>query len=163
MAPVDIWWYDGGRLPDGFLLAHVEKLLDEVPKSGCLLVGDKGLLFSPDDYGARFFVKLWDEDELTPGLQHEAVVDIPETIQRNRFSGSSGLRHAQEWIAACKGQDRCYSDFKTIGSLNEMLLLGCVSLHSPTRLKWDADKMRFTGDPAMQPLLEPEYREGWTL
>ena len=41
----------------------------KVPGSGCLLVGDKGKLFSPDDYGANFFVKLKDEKELIDGQQ----------------------------------------------------------------------------------------------
>lgn len=30
--------------------------MDKVPGSGCLLLGDKGKLFSPDAYGAQFFV-----------------------------------------------------------------------------------------------------------
>lgn len=166
MDAVDVWWYDGGRKPDSYLLAHVENLLDEVPESGCLLVGSKGLLFSPDDYGARFFIKLRDEDDLSPGLQHEQVVTIPETIQRNGFKGDAGVRHAQEWIAACKGEGSCYSDFPTMAPLNEMLLLGCAALHSERRLRrlrWEPEKMRFDDAPEFQSILQPAYREGWQL
>lgn len=163
MAPVDLWWYDGGRMPDGFLLAHVEKLMDKVPTSGCLLVGDKGLLFSPDDYGARFFVKLWDEDELSPGMQHEAVAEIPQSIPRNRFKGDSGSRHAQEWIAACKGEGTCYSNFDVASSLTEMILLGCVALHDTKRMKWSSSKLRMTNAPETESLIRPAYRTGWFL
>jgi hypothetical protein len=42
-------------------------MMGEVPGSGCLLIGDKGKLFSPDDYGAKFFVRLNDEKELVNG------------------------------------------------------------------------------------------------
>jgi predicted dehydrogenase len=163
MAPVDLWWYDGGRKPDAFLLTHVEKLMDKVPVSGCLLVGDKGLLFSPDDYGARFFLKLWDEDELIPGRQHEAVAEIPKTIPRNRFKGGSGERHAQEWIAACKGDGTCYSGFDQAAALTEVILLGCVALHSSKRLKWNPEKLRMDDAPEMDAVIRPAYRDGWTL
>jgi predicted dehydrogenase len=163
MAPVDLWWYSGGRLPDEFLQSHIKKLMDKMPTSGCLLVGDKGLLFSPDDYGARFFIKLWDEDDLTPGMQHEAVSQIPRTIPRNRFKGDSGLRHAQEWIAACKGEGACYSDFKMAAELTETLLLGCAAMHSDHKLRWDPKGMRFEDAPDLDSLLKREYRSGWTL
>ena len=73
--------------------------MGEVPGSGCLLVGDKGKLFSPDDYGARFFVKLKDEKELMDGQKHEAVKAIPQTIPRNAFKGDADYRHHLEWIA----------------------------------------------------------------
>jgi len=163
MAAVDLWWYDGGRLPDPFILTHVKTLMDKVPISGCLLVGDKGLLFSPDDYGARFFVKLWDEEELTPGLQHEAVAEIPETIPRNRFKGTTGSRHAQEWIAACKGEGFCYSNFQVASSLTELILLGCVALHDTKRMRWNPDKLRMEDAPEMDSVIQPAYRAGWTL
>jgi len=163
MAPVDLWWYDGGRKPDDFLLSHVEKLMDKVPVSGCLMVGDKGLLFAPDDYGARFFIKLWDEDELVPAGQHPAVADIPRTLPRNPFKGGAGERHASEWIAACKGEGTCYSNFEVASSLTELILLGCVSLHSDKRLKWNPAKMRMDNAPELEPFIRPAYREGWTL
>ena len=163
MAAVDLWWYDGGRLPDAFILAHVEKLMDKVPVSGCLLVGDKGLLFSPDDYGARFFLKLWDEDELTPGRQHEAVAEIPQTVPRNRLKGDRGLRHAKEWIAACKGEGTCYSNFDVSSSLTEIILLGCVALHDSRRLRWDPKRLRMDNAPELSQYLQRTYRDGWSL
>ena len=163
MAAVDLWWYSGGRLPDEFLQTHIKRLMDKMPTSGCLLVGDKGLLFSPDDYSARFFIKLWDEEDLTPGTQHEAVLQIPLTLPRNRFQGASGLRQAQEWIAACKGDGACYSEFEMAAQLTEMLLLGCVAMHSDHKLKWNAKAMRFDDAPQLDSLLKSEYRNGWTL
>lgn len=163
MAPVDIWWYDGGRLPDEFLLTHVRKLMNEVPVSGCLLVGDKGLVFSPGNRATAFFVKLWDEDELVPAAQHEAVAEIPETIPRNRFEGDVGSRHAQEWIAACKGEGICYSSFEVAGPLTEIVLLGNVALHGTKRMRWNPGKLRMDNTPEVEPFIRPEYRAGWNL
>src|SRR2546430_12321785 len=99
----------------------------------CLLIGDKGKLFSPDDYGAKFFIKLKDEKELTDGKMHEAVKAIPVTIPRNEFGGEGGRRdgdrrHHLEWIAACKGGKPGYSNFEVAAYLTEIILLGCVSL-----------------------------------
>ena len=37
------------------------------------MVGDKGQIFSPDDYGTSFYLKLKDEKEFSSGLQHPAV------------------------------------------------------------------------------------------
>ncbi|MCU0771783.1 MAG: Gfo/Idh/MocA family oxidoreductase [Verrucomicrobia bacterium] len=163
MAAVDLWWYDGGRKPDAFLLEHVEKLLEKVPDSGCLMVGDKGLLFSPDDYGSRFFVKLWDEEELVLSAEHEGVGQIPFTVARNRFRGGTGQRHAQEWIAACKGQGTCFSDFAAAAPLTELILLGCIALHDTRRLRWNGEKLQMDNAPETASLIRREYRKGWTL
>ena len=70
-----LWWYDGGQpdptargghdlsnKPPVELTADIVALLGEVPDSGCLLVGDGGTVFSPDDYGTSFFVKLKGEE-----------------------------------------------------------------------------------------------------
>ena len=40
---------------------------NQIPGSGCLMVGDKGQIFSPDDYGTQFYLKLSDEKEFTRG------------------------------------------------------------------------------------------------
>ena len=54
---------------------------------------DRFRVFSPDDYGARFFVKLKDEKELTDGKSHEAVRAIPQSVARNAFEGGADPRH----------------------------------------------------------------------
>ncbi len=69
LAPVNFWWHDGGdpkpdrpydhdgsNKPPKVILTDIQELMDKVPGSGCLLLGDKGKLFSPDAYGAQFFV-----------------------------------------------------------------------------------------------------------
>jgi hypothetical protein len=163
LVAMDLWWYDGGRKPDPYLLEHVEKLMDEVPRSGCLIMGDKGMLFSPDDYGARFFVKLWDEKELVTSEEHAGVASVPVTIPRNKFSGSADQKQMAEFLAACKGEGSCYSSFDIAATLTETILLGCVALRAGKRLVWNSKEMTVSNVPAAAPFVRREYRDGWTL
>ena len=176
LAPVALWWYDGGNpLPDRpfdhdgsnkpppAVLQDVKELMDKVPGSGCLLVGDKGKLFSPDDYGARFFVKLKDEKELTDGRSHEAVRAIPQRIVRNAFQGGADQRHHLEWIAACKGGPAGYSNFDFAASLTEIILLGCVALRVGRKIEWDGPKMLATNAPEAAEFIRRKNRKGWEL
>jgi Oxidoreductase family, NAD-binding Rossmann fold/Oxidoreductase family, C-terminal alpha/beta domain len=178
MPPVSFWWYDGGnpvpgaqgrRQHDGNnkppveVTAEVAEMLDGVPGSGCLLVGDKGRLFSRDDYGASFFLKLKDEKEFLQGADHGAAKAIPEYIPRNAFTGDRDARHHLEWIAACKGGRPGYSDFDIAGYLTEIILLGCVALRAGEKLEWDGPHMCATNTSKAAQYVRREYRKGWTL
>ena len=150
LAPLSFHWYDGGNpLPDNpyrhdgknkpakEITAEIEEMMGEVPGSGCVLIGDKGKLFSPDDYGAKFFLRLNGEKELLNGKDHPAVQAIPQTIPRNAFTGDGDFRHHQEWIAGCKGGPTPYSNFEIAGYLTEIILLGCIALRVGKKLEWD--------------------------
>ena len=47
MVPLNFTWYDGGLQPYSELTNEITDLMEDVPISGCLLVGDKGKIFSP--------------------------------------------------------------------------------------------------------------------
>jgi hypothetical protein len=178
LPPLTFWWYDGGTLlpdpknwhiqdcsnkPPPEVTADVEQLLDQVPDSGCLLIGDKGKIFSPDDYGTRFFLKLSGQSEFTDGKDHEAVQAIPQTVPRNEFEGNTDLRHHLEWIAACKGGRPGYSNFDVTAYLTEIILLGCVALRVGKKLEWDGPNMRATNAPEAAQYVRREYRKGWEI
>ena len=95
------------------LTADIAEMLGEIPGSGCLLLGDQGTIFSPDDYGEQFFVKLNGEKKFTHFKKHPAVAPIPQVIPRNPFTGDNDQRHHLEWIAAIKDNkpENCYSRF----------------------------------------------------
>jgi len=175
--PVTFWWFDGGNplaespyrhdgsnKPPKEATADVQEFLEKVPGSGCLLLGDKGTLFSPDDYGAQFFVKLKDEKEFRDGKSHEGVKAIPQTIPRNAFPGEGGdTRHHLEWIAACKGGQPGYSNFDIAAYLTEIILLGCVALRVGKKLEWDGPKMLASNAPEAAQFIRREPRPGWKL
>lgn len=163
LVPLQFTWYDGGLQPYSDLTGEIIDLMDDVPVSGCLLVGDKGKLFSPDDYGAKFFMKLNDEKELTPGDQHEAAKAVAQTIPRNEFSGDADKRQHLEWIEACKSGKPTYSNFDIAAYLTEIILLGCVAMRVGKKLEWDGPGMTAKNAPAAAQFVRRDYRDGWAV
>jgi predicted dehydrogenase len=182
LIPVSLTWYDGGEparepnrhdgtnKPAREITAVVEEMTGTVPRSGCLLMGDKGRLFSPDDYGTRFFLRLKDEPTMTDGRNHEAVKAIPQVIPRNEFQAPAGfrgdtgdLRHHLEWINACKSGRPAYSDFEIAAYLTEIILLGCVAMRVGRKLEWDGPNMRSPNAPEAAAFINREYRTGWKM
>lgn len=177
-APATLWWYDGGNpladnptkhdgtcKPPRELTVAVEELRGEVPRSGCLLIGDKGSVFSPDDYGTQFFVKLTGDEKFVHYGKHPAVEQYPQRIPRNIFKGDTDSKHHAEWIAAIKAEkpEDCYSRFEIGGQLTEIMLLGCVALRVGHKIKWDGRKMRATNCPEAAQYIKREDRTGWFL
>lgn len=175
-APTTFWWYDGGNpkadnpyrhdgnnKPAPEITAEIEAMTGSVPGSGCVLIGDKGKIFSPDDYGARFFVKLNGEKELSDSKSHAAVSAIPQTIPRNAFQGDADRRQHLEWIAGCKGGPTPYSNFDIAAYLTEIILLGCVALRTGKKLEWDGPNMRATNAPEAAQYVRRASRKGWNI
>jgi len=171
LPETEFFWYDGNpgdatvkplRPPDDITQA-IRELQDKVPDSGCLLIGDKGQLFSPDDYGARFFVKMKDEKELIDGKNHEAAKAIPQVIPRNPHQGDSDPKQHLEWIEACKGGPIPYSNFEIAATLTEIILLGCVALRVGKKLDWDGPAMKAKNAPEAAHFIKRQYRKGWEL
>ena len=148
-------------------MTDIEALLGEVPNSACLLIGDLGQIFSPDDYGEQFFVKQHDDKKFIHYTKHPAAAEtaIPPTIPRNPFKGDLDLRHHLEWLDAIKrGNPRlCYSRFEISAQLTEIMLLGCVSLRAGQKLEWDGPNMRATNCPEAAPFIKRENRAPWAL
>ncbi len=178
LAPATFTWYDGGQpnqgkrfghdysnKPPQELLTDIEALQGEVPTSACLMIGDKGQIFSPDDYGEQFFVKQDGDKKFVHYSKHPAVATIGQSVPRNMFKGDNDSRHHQEWIAAIKAgkpQD-CYSRFEIGAQLTEIMLLGCVAMRVGKKLEWDGPNMRATNCPEAAPFIKRENRAGWAM
>ncbi len=171
-------WYDGGRpdpsAPNGHdfsnkppmdLLTGIEEIQGEIPNSACLLIGDKGRIFSPDDYGEQFFIMLNDEKKFVHYKKYPGLDRIPVTIPRNEFKGDAYHKHHLEWIAAIKENNpkKCYSRFSIGAQLTEIMLLGCVSLRAGQNIEWDGPNMRATNCPAADQYIRRQNRPGWEL
>jgi hypothetical protein len=178
---VTLWWYDGGQ-PDptargGHDLSNkppVDKTADIValrgslPDSGCLLIGDGGQVFSPDDYASDFFVKLKGDAKFLNYKDHPAMAQYPERLPRNHYGkpgASSVYAHAAEWIAAVKEHkpEICYSRFDITAHLTEIMLLGCVSLRAGQKIEWDGPKMVAKNCPQAAQFIKRQDRSGWAL
>lgn len=176
-APVTLTWYDGGKPGNGRgghdgsnkppkeIMGDIEAMLGEIPGSGCLLIGDKGKIFSPDDYGEQFFVKLNDDKKFVHFKKSPVVEAIPLSIPRNPFKGDTDMRHHLEWINAIKENkpENCYSRFEVGAQLTEIMLLGCVSLRTGQKIQWDGPNMRATNCPEAAHFVKRDNRAGWVL
>jgi len=171
LPETEFFWYDGNPRdqmvkplrPDPELTKDIHEALEKVPDSGALLIGDKGQIFSPDDYGTHFLIKLKEDKELVNSAQHEAVKAVPETLPRNAHRGDEDLRQHQEWIAACKGGPTPYSNFDIAAYLTEIILLGCVALRVGQKLEWDGPNMRATNTKDAAHFVKRANRKGWDL
>lgn len=185
--PMTLWWYDGGQpdstargghdlsnKPPAELTADIVALLGKLPDSGCLLIGEGGTVFSPDDYGSNFFIKLKGEKEFVNYLKHPAMAQYPERIPRNRHVGDFGhaenaadlgQAHALEWLDAIKANkpEMCYSRFDIGARLVEIMLLGCVSLRVGQKIEWDGPKMVAKNCPQAAQFIQRQDRTGWAL
>jgi len=176
LDPLTFRWYDGGKRnpdatggqyhdgnnkPPAEVTADLRGSYPRLPGSGCLIVGEKGQIFSESDYGTSFMIKLKDEKEFSNGLQHPAVQSIPQTIPRNTLGGRDS--HHQEWIAACKGGPAAYSNFDIAAYLTEIMVLGCVAMRAGKKLEWDGPNMRAKNCPEASQFVHPEFRKGWKI
>jgi len=172
------YWYDGGNLPDDSIISQlpesfqkrVERQKQDPTKktSGAVLVGSKGLLFSPDDYGAKYF--------LLPEDKYKEIEKPEQTLPRIPFNGGGDQRQKWEFVQTCKGEYEpgTMSNFSYAGRLTETILVGNLAIRSAegSRIEWDAKNLKATKvllDGKEQPVGEVnqftqrEYREGWTL
>ncbi len=163
LPPLKFWWYDGNPddplkpfRPQGETVREIIATYDKLPGSGALIIGEKGKLFSPDDYGGRFFVALNGKSEYVAGDQDEACKAVPKTIPR-----SPG--HMQEWFRMMKEGTPAYSNFDIAAYLTEIILLGCVALRVGLnkRMDWDGPRMRSPNLPAAAQFVKRNNRTGW--
>jgi predicted dehydrogenase len=159
-APVKFTWHegiDGSRrkyLPNASLFQG-EKPVD----SGSLLVGSKGTLYSPNDYGASYVFLGKDAKD----LEAEAK-KVPESLPRNG-KGDDGMK--EEWVRAIRSgkPETAMSNFEYAAMLTETILLGNVAIRSGkgVKLEWDGPNMKVTNRPEAEKLIKVEYRKGWEV
>jgi predicted dehydrogenase len=163
LPPIKFWWYDGNPSdalkplrPDAEVAKEIITTMGKLPGSGALIVGEKGKLFSPDDYGAQFYLAMKGQEEFVSGDKHEAAKAVPQTIPR-----SPG--HMQEWFRMMKDGTPAYSNFDIAAYLAEVILLGCVALRvgEGKRMDWDGPNMKSTNLPEAAQFVSRQNRAGW--
>jgi predicted dehydrogenase len=181
MPPVKLTWYEGKK--DGKLVHPPEELTDkvmaeynkllasrgdarakdgnkaELNNSGSIVVGDRGILYSPSDDG-----KEW---ELLPAETYRDYKAPPQSLPRNPLGGDEHTMdegQKVEWLAAIKGGPPALSNFDDAGLLAEFILLGNVAIREQgKKLQWDGPGMKFANAPEADKWLKRQYREPWAL
>jgi hypothetical protein len=163
LPPLKFWWYDGNPTdaltplrPEADKVKEIIMSRGRLPGSGALVIGEKGKMFSPDDYGASFYLCMGNEEEYTSGNNHPACQDVPQSIPR-----SPG--HMEEWIRMIKDGTPAYSNFDVAAYLTETILLGCIALRvgEGHRMEWDGPNMRSTNLPQAAQFVSRQNRKGW--
>ena len=153
LPPVDFYWYEG-KLPNGEKNLPPKELFhgNKPPGSGSLLVGDKGILYSANDYGARY--------KLLPEEKFEGYEKPAPSLARNG-RGDKGMK--EEWVEAIKGGKPAMSNFNYAGLLTETILLGNIAMRSDKKLLWDGPNLKFTNSSSANQFIHKTYRDGWEL
>jgi predicted dehydrogenase len=138
MPPVTLTFHQGESRPEAWRDGRIPQWA-----SGCLFVGDKGMVLS--DYSKHM---------LLPEKDFAGFVRPAETIAK-----SPG--HYVEWINAAKTGAPTTCDFQYSGWLTEANHLGGVALRTGKKLHWDAGTMKATNAPEADQFLRREYRRGW--
>jgi len=141
-AALKLIWHDGSMAPPEGVLG------DRKPSgSGCLIVGERGSMYSPDDYGRK--------QELIPNEGEK--LGYPEPW----LPRSPG--HHAEWLAACRGEGEAMSSFRHAGPFTETVLLGVVALRAGKPILWDPVRMKAKGCPEADPFIRRDYRPGFSI
>jgi len=148
-GPVTLRWYDGGHLPDLALAPGITKF----GAGGSLLVGERGTLYSSDDYGARF--------ELLPKERFVDWKPPAPTLARVLEKEATHQIH-REWLDGIRGGPRPSSSFAHSGPFTEAVLLGNVALRSGRTIRWDSVR-GVTDSAETDRLLSHEYCYGFGL
>ncbi len=137
-----MFWYDGGQRPSPDLLPGVT-----YSDSGSLVIGDKGKLYTPGDYGG--------------GGQVIDGVDVGEV----KFETSPG--HFEEFIRAIRTDNKqpARSNFPNYaGPLTETILLGNLAVWAGgKKVEWNAKRMSATNAPEVAHIIRPTYHNGYEL
>jgi predicted dehydrogenase len=163
MPALKLHWYEGKK--DGKKLVPPEDLIakavdldtDKKRKmslysSGSIVVGTKGIAYSPDDYGAEVF---FSTGQVANGSSK------PETLPANN-KGDQGQKN--EWVDAIKAgkPELALSNFDYASLLTAAFLLGNVALRTGKAFNFDGEKCAADIKEAA-PLIRREYRKGWDL
>ena len=155
MAPVTLWWGDGGKYPPTEITDSVKSVRGQLPNTGCLFVGQRGQLYA-DGWGVAGIMKLDGDPQWRGVLNHEAVQDLPLSVPRLTHDN-----HMQEWFDACKGGPPTYNDFQVGARVAEAYLPGTLALRLGRPIEWDSARMQVPGAPEADRWIQNNYRTKW--
>ncbi|MDO5552565.1 MAG: Gfo/Idh/MocA family oxidoreductase [Planctomycetia bacterium] len=171
-SAIPFTWYDSKVQPPAALFDKYGIGKGDVPStsSGSLIVGERGVVYSPDDYAANYFV-LQEGGERLPEMDTEF-----RAAPTDDKSGNFDTRNQLEWFTAMKENkpELCWSNFPNhAGPLTETILLGNLAVWAAPEagkqgenVEWDAVNLKVTNldqlkTPGVAELVHPKYREGY--
>ena len=146
MPAVKLKWYEGGLMPPTPEELEPGRTLGR-DGHGILFVGDKGKMVCGGWGGTP---------RLIPETAMKAYKLPPKSLPRAK-------EHHREWLDACKGGPASSANFDAIGKMVEVVLMGVIAMRTGEKLFWDTGSQRFASNAKANNLLQPRFREGWSL
>jgi predicted dehydrogenase len=147
-ARFTVYWYENLPTPEAFQgLAP-----NDEGSEGVVLIGEKGRIYT-NPHNGHVLIKLEGESGWKDITHHEPTRSIPVTLPRVRG-------HMQEWIDACKGGPKPFSNFELASRMTETCLLGLLATQLGHGFEYDAETQSVIGAPADE-LINPKRRTKW--
>jgi predicted dehydrogenase len=149
---ITVWWYDGGYMPEESLLKgeKFKRKGNQGKATGAIVVGEKGYLYSWDDYGKEFMVNI------------NGSTEVPKV----EFERSPG--HFIEYHESITGKrKRATANFEGYaGKLTETILLGNLAVFAAATgeskvIEWDTKTMTTPNAPELSQIVRRQYRQGY--
>ena len=161
LPPVKVIWYEGAKdkekkirnLPDASLFPAGTKL----SSSGSILIGSKGKMFSPNDYGA--------EQILLPEDVFKDFKDPVPTLPRIEGGKNEDEKQKKEWVEAIRAgkPSIASSNFDFGATITEAMLLGNIAVRSGEAIDYNGETGQITNSSTASRYLKPYFRKGWEL
>ena len=149
-GPVKLNFYTGGDMPPDDVTAALRGSSGNLPGTGCLLSGSKGTLQS-GLWNSDCYIMMNGEKRFVGADNHPAAKEIPQSLPRVKG-------HINEWLDACLGGPKVFSDFDFGGYLTEIGLAGVVALRLQKNIDWDGPGMKVPGMPEADRFIHPPER-----
>ena len=161
LPPVKLTWYEGAR--DGKRhLPPPDLFQGKVPSdSGSLLVGEKGSIFSPSDYGSEQVLlglerKVRGEAAQAPRPRRRPGSRTASATPTTRPNGSARSAEGSPSIALV--------EFRLFAAvLTEAMLLGNVAVRLGKPIEYDPATGTVKNSAEAARFVRPEFRKGWTI
>ena len=152
LVPLTLYWQGDGQPPAAVIQPLVEVYNNNV-QGGIMIIGEKGCIYT-SHWNTGGLIRLAGEPRMKDVLHHPATKDIPESLPRSKG-------HDREWLDACRGEGKTFSDFDTGGKLTEIGLSGVVAIRAGKSLDWDGEKMEARNAPEAARFIRTEQRKKW--
>ncbi len=160
MPPMSINWYDGidniPSVPAGYGVSEIDPNIP--PPSNRELQPAK---LNPGKI-------IYSKDLIFKGGSHSSILSIiPDTKAEAMKSKlpvvpKSPSNHFENFLLACKGQEKCRSSFDIAGPLSQVFTLGVLAQRLSTKLIFDRDTKQITNNSiANKMLVGTPPRKGW--
>lgn len=149
-GPVKLTFYTGGDLPPEDVTARLRESTGSLPTTGCLMIGEKGQL-QAGLWNSDCNIRMNDDKRFAWAGNHAAAKTVPESLPRVKG-------HLEEWVDACLGGPKVFSDFDFGGHLTEIGLAGIVALRLQKNIEWDGPNMKVPGLPEADKFIRPAER-----